>query len=117
MTIKPLKREHYERAQKLGIKKIMFNFSGGSDEGFLDVNYEPNIENIKSKDWMKVRILLDELSDWAWSVWHYSGAGCGSDFGDDIEYDLENKSASHIGWQMEIVSKDVVLEEPIEIES
>ena len=44
MEVIPLKRNLYDRAKALGLTEITFNFMGGSDEGYLDVqlDYDSN---------------------------------------------------------------------------
>ena len=41
---------------------------------------------------------VDVLGWWAWEVYSYSGAGDGSDYGDDIVYDLVNKKVTTSEW-------------------
>lgn len=93
MTIEPLNKDIYNKAIKLGVEKIVLNFSGGSDEGYLDVNLIP---------WKRESDAHNELSaeveNWAWGVYGYSGAGDGSDYGDDITYDLVNKKVTASEW-------------------
>ena len=94
MTIEPLNKDIYNKAIALGIEKIVLNFSGGNDEGYLNVTLYP---------WHKDKILEHtelnaEVENWAWDVYSYSGAGDGSDYGDDIEYDLENNKVSSQEW-------------------
>jgi hypothetical protein len=93
MEAKPLSKEIYNEAIKLGVKKITLAFSGGSDEGFLDINISPPLITLPSS-------FVTEIESWAWSVYDYSGAGDGNDFGDNIEYDLENKKVSTNLWYM-----------------
>jgi len=38
MNIEPLNKELYNRAKALGITSIELGFSGGNDEGYLNVN-------------------------------------------------------------------------------
>jgi len=87
LTIAPLKKEIYNKAISLGVTKITLRFSGGNDEGCLDVEVQPwNLE------------LANEVQAWAWDVYDYNGAGDGSDYGDDITYDLVNKKATAQEW-------------------
>lgn len=88
MKVEPLNKEIYNKAKQLGIEKITLKFSGGNDEGFLDVEMEP--------DWNQE--LATKIEDWAWEVYSYSGAGDGSDYGDDIDYDLKNNKVSTSEW-------------------
>lgn len=85
--IAALKKEIYEKAVKLGVEKITLHFSGGNDEGYLNVVVEPWNQDF-----------ADEVETWAWDVYSYSGAGDGSDYGDDVTYDIVNKRASCQEW-------------------
>lgn len=102
MEIEPLSKEIYNKAKALGITKIVLNFSGGSDEGYLNVTLYP---------WDKNKILEHtelnaEVENWAWDVYEYSGAGEGNDYGDDIEYDLVNNRVSSQEWYTERTDGD-----------
>jgi hypothetical protein len=87
MQIAALKKEIYEKAVSLGIKEITLHFSGGNDEGYLNVSMTPYNHDF-----------ADEVEAWAWEVYSYSGAGDGSDYGDDVTYDIANKRASVQEW-------------------
>ena len=94
MTIEPLNKDIYNKAIALGIEKIVLNFSGGSDEGYLNVTLYP---------WHKDKSdahndLNAEVENWAWGVYSYGGAGDGSEYGDDITYDLVNKKVTASEW-------------------
>lgn len=92
--IQPLKKELYNRAKALGINKIILGFSGGSDEGYLNVTLLPWDQN-KRDDFNDLNA---DIENWAWGVYSYSGAGDGSEYGDDIEYDLEKHTATCHEW-------------------
>lgn len=92
MTAEPLSKEIYNKALKLGIEKITLRFSGGSDEGYLDVDVYPRNKNTETEK------LIDDIDDWVWIVYSYSGGGDGSDYGDDITYDLVNKRVYTSEW-------------------
>lgn len=94
MDIEPLSKEIYNKAKSLGITKIVLNFSGGSDEGYLNVTLYPWDQN-QSDEYNE---LSAEIENWAWDVYSYSGAGEGNDYGDDIEYDLVNNRVSTQEW-------------------
>lgn len=94
MTIEPLNKDIYNKALALGIDRIILSFAGGSDEGYLNVGVEPWDSN-KSAECNE---LSAEIENWAWEVYSYSGAGDGSDYGDDITYDLKNKRVSSSEW-------------------
>ena len=131
MEVIPLKRNLYDRAKALGLTEITLNFQGGSDEGYLDVqiNHDHNhaavelfaelaspvnwtmreeAKDSNSPQWQSYqewkdacRVLLKDLESWAWSVYDYSGAGGGHDYGDDITYNLDYGSAEWQEWFME----------------
>ena len=88
MQIESLKKELYDRAIALGINEIRLNFSGGSDEGYLNIDLLPKYDDDLARD----------IENWAWDTYHYSGAGDGSDYGDDIVYDLKNGKATSSEW-------------------
>ena len=90
MEIKPLPKKIFDKAVSLGITEIHLNFSGGNDEGYVNVNLvdEYNQE------------FANEIENLVWETYDYSGAGDGSDYGDDVIYDLKNKKASVSSWYM-----------------
>jgi len=96
MNAKPLSKEIYNKAKELGITKIFLRFSGGSDEGNLDIDMEPTYN----------QKFVHEIEDWAWEVYSYSGAGDGSDYGDNIEYDLKAGKVSTSEWYTTISDGD-----------
>jgi len=79
MKAEPLKKSIHDKAKELGIENIILRFSGGSDEGYLDIDMEPTYN----------QKFANEIEEWAWEVYCYSGAGEGNDYGDDIEYHLK----------------------------
>jgi hypothetical protein len=96
-TIQPLPKRILNRAKELGITRIVLNFSGGSDEGYLTVDLEGGTYDNK---------FADQVEAWAWDVYAYNGAGCGEDYGDDITYDLAKGKASVSEWRMERYDSD-----------
>lgn len=88
MKAEPLKKEIYNKAKELGVEKITLKFSGGNDEGYLDVEMEP--------EWNQD--FATEIEDWAWEVYSYNGAGDGSDYGDDIDYDIKKNKVTTSEW-------------------
>jgi hypothetical protein len=88
MRAEPLKKELYTKAKELGVEKIILQFSGGNDEGNLNVDLEP--------EWSQD--FANQVEGWAWEVYSYSGAGDGSDYGDDITYDLVKNKVSTSEW-------------------
>ena len=90
MTAKPLKKAIYNKAKELGIEAIILHFSGGNDEGYLDVEIQPYEDRTMG--------FVNEIEEWAWEVYDYNGAGEGYDYGDDITYDLKNGKVSTSEW-------------------
>jgi hypothetical protein len=98
MKAQPLSKDIYNKAKELGIEKIFLKFSGGSDEGNLQVDLYPYDKHDDT--------LQNEIDDWAWEVYSYSGAGDGSDYGDDITYDLVEGKVSTSEWYQTIKEED-----------
>jgi len=88
MKAEPLKKEIYNKAKELGVEYILLQFSGGSDEGNLYIEMGPDY----------IQDLASEVEDWAWEVYDYSGAGDGSEYGDNIEYDLVKNKVKTSEW-------------------
>jgi hypothetical protein len=90
MEIQPLSKKIFDKAVSLGVTEIHLNFSGGNDEGYVNINLldEYNQE------------FAEEIEKWVWETYDYSGAGDGSDYGDDVIYDLVNKTATSDSWYM-----------------
>lgn len=93
MEIQKLPKTLFDRAIALKVDEIHLNFSGGSDEGYLNVNLIYNGEHNS-----QLGKLERDIENWAWDVYSYNGAGDGSDYGDDIVYDLVNKRAVTTEW-------------------
>jgi len=86
----------YDEAKELTIKKIYLSFSGGHDEGFLDINFDfPPQTNEPFK---RVEAFHDKVKTWAYEAFQYSGAGDGSEYGDDFVYDLVEGTFSAKEW-------------------
>lgn len=94
MNIEPLSKKIYDKAVALGITQIALHFSGGSDEGYL------NVYLTGPKGWESNTEFEQEIEGWAWDTYDYSGAGDGHDYGDDIMYDIVNKKATSESWYM-----------------
>lgn len=93
MNAKPLSKEIYAAAVKIGVTKITLHFNGGSDEGYLDVTLSKRIDSVEHRD------LECKVESWAWDVYEYDGAGDGNDYGDNIEYDLVSKKVRTSEWR------------------
>lgn len=102
MDAEPLSKAIYDKAKKLGIESITLHFSGGSDNGFLEIDTEPNFSPSKGT-WASAGTnlkFLNDVEEWAWKVYNYNGAGDGLDYGDDVTYDLKNKKVSMSAWYL-----------------
>jgi hypothetical protein len=97
MEAKPLSKDIYNKAKELGVEKIILQFSGGSDEGYLNVELVGEDSHEYRFD-EKAVIFVQEIDTWAWEVYHYSGAGDGSNYGDNITYDLVEGKVSTEEW-------------------
>ena len=93
MEIQPLSKKIFDKALSLGITEIHLNFSGGNDEGYVNVHFGGYSSEHNSE-------FAQEIEEWVWETYDYSGAGDGSDYGDDVIYDLKNKKASVSSWYM-----------------
>lgn len=100
MNIEPLSKKIYDKAVSLGITQIELKFSGGNDEGYLSV-YVSGQEG-----WESNTEFEQEIEEWAFEAYDYSGAGDGNDYGDDIVYDIVNKKATSESWYMARTSGD-----------
>jgi hypothetical protein len=88
MEAQPLSKKIYNKAKKLGVEQIVLEFSGGSDEGYLHIGLTPEPNNG----------FAQEIEDWAWEAYSYSGAGDGSNYGDNITYDLKEGKVHSQEW-------------------
>ena len=105
MRAEALSKEIYDLAKAEGVTKITLSFSGGDDEGYLDVDVHPKGSND----------LIEKIDTWAWDAYSYSGAGCGEAYGDNITYDLKENTVTTQEWSTQR-SYSVEDEEPIQIE-
>jgi hypothetical protein len=87
MDIMPLSKKIHDKAKEMGIQKISLKFEGGNDEGHLNVHTDPQYLDFER-----------EIYEWAWGTYPYNGAGDGTDYGDNITYDLGSGKASHQSW-------------------
>ena len=94
MNIEPLPKKIYNELLSAGITTLKLYFSGGSDEGYLEVFLEP------CDTPHKTACLEEAIDTWAWEVYSYSGAGEGNSYGDDITYNLKEMTAECSSWCM-----------------
>lgn len=96
---KPLKREIFDKARELGITEIHLEFQGGSDEGWVYVN----CVHADRRDFHEFQ---QEIEDWVWQVYDYSGAGDGTDYGDNITYKIGEAVEENGAWKIPASSVD-----------
>ena len=99
MNAEPISKELYNKLTAAGITSVTLNFSGGNDEGYLDVTIEPHRKDVLH--------FIKEIEDWAWNAYSYSGAGAGIDYGDEIVYDLIKKKVRTSEWSYERTERDL----------
>ena len=99
MRAEPLKKELYNEAKEIGITSIHLDFSGGSDEGHLYVYAKhPDMNQAVEEVRLQIHKLEGALEEWAWEVYEYSGAGDGTDYGDNITYNLAEGKVTTQEW-------------------
>ncbi len=82
-------KDLFEACVAAGIKKVVLQFEGGNDEGYLDVNIQGDCEDYE---------LEGRIEEWADGAYSYSGAGDGTAYGDNVTYDLVEMKTSHQEW-------------------
>ena len=102
MNAEPISKELFDKLIAAGVNEVTLRFSGGSDEGYLDVDLG-DIDHFDEAG----RKLINEVEKWAWEVYSYSGAGEGYDYGDEIVYDLVNKKVRTSEWTMERTDREL----------
>ena len=104
MIPQPLPMKFMTRALSLGVSEIKLNFSGGSDEGHLNIDF---VDNDGKHIWSYgdenegLRDLENEIDEWVWDTYHYNGAGDGSGYGDIICYNLKEGTVTTECWWTE----------------
>lgn len=101
MTPQPLPMKFMTRALSLGASKIKLNFSGGSDEGHLNIDFmnsEGQYIYTYSEGNEGLTDLEHEIDDWVWNTYHYNGAGDGRSYGDIICYNLKEGTVTTEAW-------------------
>ena len=99
MDVQPLKKELYNEAKELGVTSIHLDFSGGNDEGHLYAYTKHHSGlDVTEEQRLQIRKLEGALEEWAWEVYEYSGAGDGTDYGDNITYNLVEGKVTTQEW-------------------
>jgi len=115
MDAEPLPRKMYIELIEAGVTEVTLRFMGGSDEGFLDVDFN-RAEDASELPTEKRRALYDAIEEWAELAYEYSGAGDGTDYGDDITYNLRDNTVTTQGWYL-VVQYDDEVRNPLSIET
>ena len=97
MNPEPISKALYEKDKSMGITKIELEFQGGSDEGYLNIGLH-NKEGQTIGASAEGLALQQDIEEWAWVAYSYSGAGDGSDYGDDITYNLDDNTVESQEW-------------------
>ena len=106
ITPSPLPMKFMTRALSLGVSEIVLNFSGGSDEGMLNIDFRADDGSYKysyHEGNEELRHLESEVEDWAWGTVTYGGAGDGSSYGDIVRYKLKEGTVTTEAWWTEEV--------------
>lgn len=127
-----LPREIYAAAFDLDVTAIHLHFSGGNDEGNLNVDvdtkekdfltayqaeYKAHAEGAaeaEKKRQLALFACITKIEDWANEAYNYNGAGDGNDYGDDITYDLARNKIVSTEWCMRRQEDDPI-EKPLKI--
>jgi len=103
MNAEPISKELFDKLIAAGVNEVTLRFSSGSDEGYLDVDLDSDLDNADEA----VRKLTAEVEKWAWDTYSYNGAGEGIDYGDDIVYDLVHKKVKLSEWSYVRKDRDI----------
>ncbi|MBT94300.1 MAG: hypothetical protein CMA60_05685 [Euryarchaeota archaeon] len=122
--IAPIPKELFELCEKECISEVIISWSGGNDEGYVEVTAWKVGEEKGSwymaeqerNDVEKAAIRVIENKFEVWADEHsYSGAGEGSPYGHDLTIDILNKKMSAEQWWMERVDDCHFVKREIEI--
>lgn len=92
MKAEPLPKTLFSKLKKAKVTEVTLRWMGGSDEANLDVFLRGATER-------ELPLLLkEEVELWAWEVYSYNGVGDGTDYGDDVVYDLVKGEVSTQEW-------------------
>lgn len=94
MNVENLPKKIYDKCVALNVKYLVLKFSGGDDEGFLDIDLITDGPSITESN------LEEDIVNWAWTVYRYNGAGDGNSYGDNITYNIEERTATTVYWHM-----------------
>ena len=98
--VAPLPREIYRRCIEEHVTSIRLRFSGGSDEGYREV--ELNGPDGRYFQWNtkdeKIVELVQLIDSWCDEKYRFSGAGDGNSYGENITYDIVNGTVTSQEW-------------------
>jgi len=97
--IKPLPMALYKELTALKVVTLKLERSGGSDEGYLESTLTDEDEEYVNAESLDFNIESWWMSD-------YSGAGDGSDYGDNVTYNLDKGTATGHDWFTQRVYED-----------
>ena len=102
MSAPALTKQLLEDLFEASVVSFSVSLEGGSDEAYTEINltHDPSCYRNRNEESSDAAIKA-KIEDWILEALDYSGAGDGSDYGDDYEYDLENMKVSHEEWYME----------------
>jgi len=115
MDAEPLPRKMYIELIEAGITEVTLRFMGGSDEGYLEVDFDW-AEGASELPTEQRRALYDAVEEWAELAYDYSGAGDGTDYGDNIRYNLRDNTVTTQQWYHVVQYDDEVIN-PLSIET
>jgi hypothetical protein len=102
---KPLTKDLFRTLKQLGVIKFTISYQGGSDEGYYssDISEKSDIlldgepsRSLTMAAMLKASNLMDRWASYPGG--YYNGAGDGTDYGDDFEYNLEKGTVEHSEW-------------------
>ena len=106
ITPPPLPLKFMTRALTANIELIIIKWSGGSDEGHLNVELEGKNGKtfyLWANNDPLLQPLFADIEEWCYDAMDYSGAGDGSSYGDIIRYNLKEGTVSTETWWTEEV--------------
>ena len=112
--VPPVPKKFFDQAKALDVEKIVIEFSGGSDEGHIDVYFNPS--SWKPGEGLPPgrSELMRLMNDWAFEKMCFSGAGP-PDHGGSITYCLKTNKVSVERWVMTCTTEDDRSDLPLEV--
>ena len=101
--VAPLSKKVHDACITAEVTEIQLQFSGGSDSGYLYITFA-----IKDNPHKLINHLEPMVDEWAWSVYEFSGAGDGTEYGSTITYNLVDQTATLTEWAYEKIHQDII---------